>query len=395
MQRAVAGLLDALLATLVVVTATGSGAWLAIGLLDAGAQLMTAFTTSAAWHALAALAGLLALVDIVRAWRERARRGVGVAFQPRPEMPWIAFAAALAAIAIALSARPEAAAWQQLAAQRPAMHTNWWPAIGAALIAWCALLLSVPAPMRSRADLPAPRRAPTPVRLRARETFDRAAALIGRARAAARRAPGRVTMASSRRGPLPAPAAISSSRAARGWRALAPWPDPGVRLGPFLLLCVPVVYPLGPIALTMIEYGVTALVWLLAAAAMFPPLVLVPLLLAVLMGLAAACLAALPRLWWALLSARGTAPAWAAPFATIATLGCAAVAWTSRDAGFHWPLAANLRLCGHAVTPPAIAALDGALLLGVHALPRWPAWCEQLLRVLGGAATISVFLFHE
>jgi len=393
LQRAVAGLPDALLATLVVVTAAGSGPWLALGLLDAGAQLMTTFTAAAAWHALAALAGLLALVDIVRTWRARARRGIGAALRPRREMPWIAAAAAGATIAIALSIRPEADAWQQLAAQRPAMHTNWWPAIGAALIAACASLLSVPAPVRLHADLPAPARASPPVRARARDAFRRAAAFTGRTLAAARAVSVWTTMAGTRRGPLPAPAAMSSSRTARQWRAWLPWPGPGVRLGPFLLLCVPVVYPLAPIALTMFEYGVTALIWLLAAAAMFPPLVIVPLLLALLMGLVAACVAALPRLWWALLDARGAAPAWATALAAIATLGCAAAAWTLRDAGHHWPLVANLRLGGHAVTPPAVAALDGVLLLGVHALPRWPAWCEQSLRVLGGAATISMILF--
>jgi hypothetical protein len=375
-RRAIAELLDAVLALLVVVTAIGSGTWLAIRLLDAGALLITAFSWSAAGHAFAALAGLLAVIDIVLAWRQRVQRGIGIVPPVQREMPWIALVAAIAAVAIALSTQPEIDGWRRLASQPPAPRTNGLPAVGAALIAWCALLLSLPAPMREPAH--------------ARDARRRAGAGAGSIASAVLAATARTARAASRALRRLAHAVRSPLRDGRRGLASLLWPPLRVRLGAFLLMLAPIGCTIVPIALTAIEYGGMVLMLIGTATAMFPPVVVVLLALVALMALAIACLLAVPRLWLALLDAHGKAPAWAMHLAAPGTLAGALVAWALRDWSHHWPLAMDLRLAGHPVTPPAVLALDGALLLALHALPRWPAACERVLRVLGYAGLLTL-----
>jgi hypothetical protein len=390
-RRAIELLLDATLAVLVVVTAIGCGAWLAIELLDAGTGLTAAFGWAAAAHALAAFAGLLAVADIVLAWRERARRAAGQALAARREMPWIALVAAIAAVAIALETEPEAVRLRSLVAGHPVMRTNWWPAIGTALIAWCALLLSMAAPARSRTSL---RALAAGARVALVRAGPRAAArgIAGAARMSAW-AGKRVSASADRL--LVKAASIHAGRFASASRPeLAPqapvntvlqtlWPAPQVRLGVFLLMLAPIACAVLPALLAALEYGGTTLVWLGAASMAFPPVVAVLLLLVLLVAFGLACVAALLRLWWSLREARADAPAWSIRLAEIGTVLCALGAWGLRDAQHRWPLAPDWRLGGYVISPLAVIALDGAVLLALRAVPRWPAAFERMLRALG------------
>jgi hypothetical protein len=362
-RRAVAGTRSAALALLVIVMAIASGSWLALRLLDAGALLVNTITWPAALQALAALAGLAAVADIVMAWRERAAR-------PRRELRWIGVLALVAAVVFAVTARPELDTLRSRVLGHAILRTDWWPAIATGLVAACALLLAIRSP------------APPPP-LPSREAFAQAAAAgIAGAVSVAEAAVHLSADVARRSSDLARDGTDALERqglslAARLHAALV---ERGAGPGLFLLMLLPVLAVIVPLAIWLLEYGGMSI------------MMLAGILLLPLMALYVAALAGLLRLWWALLAFGRPAPGWACLFTALGIPLFVAVAWAMRGSPDHYAFALELVVGGVPITPPMVAAADGVVLLALHAVPRRAPASERLFWLLLGVALAACVL---
>ena len=374
-RAAVDWVAEGVLTLLVFATVACSGIWLLIRLLDAGALLMSELSWPAAATAFTALAGLAGVAILALAWRDRARDVHANTSRHPLVLRTIAALATIATLAIAMATRPEPRGFQILlsSARPPVLRVNWWPAVSAALIALTALLLlakprsKTPAPQPARDSIHAPiPRTPYEVgaafatSLRELGSAMRPAFAVGKASGeVARVLSGAAADATALIGQVPSFAARAR-------------PGSPARLVTWLLMLAPLACVLVPMALTLVEYGGTDLIFFGTATVMFPPLVVVLVLVLVLYLLCVGALAALPRLWWALLDAGHAAPGWARAFTAIGIPLSLAAAWMLRDSPDHYALGLHLKVGGFHLTPPIVAAFDGVVLLAIHASRRAP-----------------------
>lgn len=383
-----------------------NGFWLGKGILLALAALVLNPSWRDALGLLASIAGIQGVLAVFRAWRSLQAPGAAPASSDRKTLVAVAALAAVAAVVLLSNSGTVGAPPLQVDSDADGMvDAAWFPGFRLGLLAVGAALLSlVPGPSRAATDQLWMRQ----LRGRARDVSQMAgdsgratvttaidvstglAAVVRGARTAlslsiefagvvakrvARWIDGAVHGFGATLVPLVWPSDDESSDAEGAAPATAM--AARRRLGAFLLMAAPILYAVATLGALLLEYGITLLIWIVG-------FVLLPLML-----LAAAGLAALLRLWWALLADHG-APAWARVSTMLALPLAVATAWALRDATDHHLLAMNIVIAGVSITPPIVAVVDGVVLLLLHALPRWPLGVERAARVLALLALVAV-----
>ena len=274
----------------VLVATIGGGWWLGTLLLDAALGLLDHRSGAGLLRLLMALAGVIGVLIVFRAWCALLRRQDSSVGRSRWQVVTVAVLATIATFRIAATTHTEASRFQQLADQPPVMHTNWFPAVLMGAIATSAALLML-VPGRAVVELDRVQR-----RHRVGPRLRVAVRVAGDLLAFA----GLAIFAWLAR-------AVPGVRAGLARLASRLWPPMDVRLGVFLLMLPPVRVAIVPVAVTLLLFcGFTVFFFGIATVVAPPALVAALLALAVLLVLVAGYVATL-RLWVALCRDTGAA----------------------------------------------------------------------------------------